>query len=124
MPIQVHAVIFGVGLVVAVGTAIYYLLNSPQLTAPHPQRRPQPEIPPQLSRPASRRNSCNSTSGRSRRRNQWDTCSICLDSLDTSITSTTLKRLSTLQCGHQFHNHCITMWLNQCKACPLCRQAA
>ena len=41
-------------------------------------------------------------------------CSICIGSVDTSGFK--------LQCGHMFHNKCITYWLLCNNTCPTCRK--
>lgn len=32
------------------------------------------------------------------------------------------KNISLLECGHQFHTHCIKKWMKRKIECPLCRQ--
>lgn len=41
-----------------------------------------------------------------------DNCSICLESLNTSIVKTT--------CGHIFHTDCLIEWYKKKQTCPLC----
>ena len=41
-------------------------------------------------------------------------CSICTNVIK-------YKDLTTLQCGHKFHNDCINDWLQRNKNCPYCR---
>ena len=46
-------------------------------------------------------------------------CSICLDPLNTNK-----HKITTLQCGHMFHENCIVQWANlnqNVMECPLCR---
>lgn len=47
-----------------------------------------------------------------------DECAICLESMDTS-------RVKQLECGHEFHQHCIDQWsqTQSMASCPLCRIA-
>ena len=42
------------------------------------------------------------------------TCSICLDTMN--------KELKTLDCGHSFHNSCVSTWFQHKTSCPLCRK--
>ena len=44
------------------------------------------------------------------------TCSICIG--DLKVTRHTPK----LDCGHQFHQHCLTKWKSTRSTCPMCRQ--
>ena len=47
-----------------------------------------------------------------------NTCSICIEKLDTKIT--------TLKCNHKFHSRCILEYTLRCKnevICPLCRDS-
>lgn len=41
-------------------------------------------------------------------------CSICLESLNTSISTKT-------KCNHDFHESCIDNWLDIQNKCPICR---
>eukprot|EP01084_Bolivina_argentea_P168788 292622_1 len=41
-------------------------------------------------------------------------CTICLDAL--------LTDLQVTRCGHCFHSHCITQWLNTKNKCPICNK--
>lgn len=43
------------------------------------------------------------------------TCSICLDTLVN-------KQVRILNCGHIYHEHCISSWAHQKNFCPLCRR--
>ncbi|XP_069492191.1 E3 ubiquitin-protein ligase TTC3 [Ambystoma mexicanum] len=43
-----------------------------------------------------------------------DPCIICHEELRQDI-------IYTLECGHQFHKHCIKTWLNAQSTCPTCR---
>jgi len=45
-------------------------------------------------------------------------CSICLEVHEAA----TRCSWSRLRCGHAFHEHCITRWLQREARCPLCRQ--
>ena len=47
--------------------------------------------------------------------NHEDECSICLSSVEKNDGGT-IK-----QCGHTFHNECLTKWLIDKKSCPNCR---
>ena len=40
-------------------------------------------------------------------------CSICIEKVDKGFS---------LECGHCFHNKCITQWLLKNKTCPVCRK--
>lgn len=42
-------------------------------------------------------------------------CSVCLLEIEEEDKS------SRLPCSHQFHNDCITRWMEQSRTCPLCR---
>lgn len=42
-------------------------------------------------------------------------CCICTLSFN-------IKDVSTLKCGHTFHNDCIKRWINSSKTCPNCRE--
>ena len=42
------------------------------------------------------------------------TCSICLDTIDTSLSF-------TLKCNHTFHLTCIEEWKKVANTCPFCR---
>jgi hypothetical protein len=44
------------------------------------------------------------------------TCSICLDDYVKGESA------STLNCGHKFHNDCVTTWFMHKQSCPLCNQ--
>jgi len=44
-----------------------------------------------------------------------DDCSICLDTMHTSINKCD-------GCGNTFHTECITKWLSERSTCPLCRK--
>jgi hypothetical protein len=46
-----------------------------------------------------------------------DTCSICLDNINTSG-----KNIMKLQCNHYYHKKCIDMWLTDKDTCPYCIQ--
>jgi hypothetical protein len=41
-------------------------------------------------------------------------CSICLTELD--------RFTQRLDCGHEFHNDCINLWLIKNNTCPMCRE--
>eukprot|EP00929_Paragymnodinium_shiwhaense_P122256 TRINITY_DN9489_c0_g1_i3.p1 TRINITY_DN9489_c0_g1~~TRINITY_DN9489_c0_g1_i3.p1 ORF type:complete len:197 (-),score=23.14 TRINITY_DN9489_c0_g1_i3:114-704(-) len=44
-------------------------------------------------------------------------CSICLE----EFASAPQGSIKPLECGHQFHDWCISKWLAQNNTCPLCR---
>ena len=48
-----------------------------------------------------------------------DSCVECLNGLDGETTC----KISWGKCGHAFHTHCITRWLNSRNVCPLDTQA-
>ena len=71
-----------------------------------------------------------------------DNCAICLEEFNNNNSKKSVElneendsikgikinvnensEITTLECGHQFHNTCITKWLKQRGNCPLCRQA-
>lgn len=59
---------------------------------------------------------CHYRGGRGFRANVSDeNCTICLETLNG------FRKLRGLACGHVFHDHCIAMWLNQKRLCPICR---
>jgi hypothetical protein len=41
-------------------------------------------------------------------------CSICLEHITYPIIS--------LKCKHVFHEHCIVLWINEDRSCPVCRR--
>ena len=47
-------------------------------------------------------------------------CSICLDVLDAKYR---LSSVLALECGHVFHENCISMWLGIKRECPVCKAA-
>jgi hypothetical protein len=49
-----------------------------------------------------------------------DTCSICMESLASSVSSSE-EEAYELPCKHQFHHFCIISWLAARPTCPLCR---
>ena len=68
-----------------------------------------------------------------------DNCAICLEEFkvnqnnkneenDMEDSSNTVRKIEenkdilTLECGHQFHNDCISKWMERKNECPLCRQ--
>lgn len=42
-------------------------------------------------------------------------CSICLDDFEPDAP------ITTLPCGHEFHEKCVSDWLLECGLCPLCK---
>ncbi|XP_059285972.1 E3 ubiquitin-protein ligase RING1-like [Lycium ferocissimum] len=44
-----------------------------------------------------------------------DICAICQAKFEHEET------IGTLQCGHEYHTHCIKQWLMRKKNCPMCR---
>lgn len=47
-----------------------------------------------------------------------EVCAVCLDSLDGNVV------VGVLDCGHEFHQSCITLWLVRKNFCPLCKAKA
>ncbi|KAG4999173.1 E3 ubiquitin-protein ligase RING1-like [Glycine soja] len=48
-----------------------------------------------------------------------DVCSVCMEGFITQRnTDGENKRVP---CGHVYHSNCITLWLEHCNSCPLCR---
>lgn len=69
---------------------------------------------------------------------EFDDCSICLEPADTNISDAIVSRfgpdlpgeddsddkevlMMRLPCKHTFHVQCVTRWLKQSAACPICR---
>ena len=54
-------------------------------------------------------------------------CIICFDPMQencsrvSKLLSKNLPCLHTLSCGHRFHAHCITKWIQSDASCPICR---
>lgn len=46
--------------------------------------------------------------------NAENQCIICIQTLNDNVKK--------LNCGHEFHLNCITVWLNQKNTCPICRK--
>ena len=44
-------------------------------------------------------------------------CSICLERLNFSYDV-----ISVTECGHMFHNNCLTQWISETPNCPECRK--
>jgi len=52
-----------------------------------------------------------------------DECVICLGSCEACEDAEVLKHnWRRLNCGHQFHEHCIFEWLKKAQQCPMCRR--
>ncbi|KAK7358378.1 hypothetical protein VNO77_00305 [Canavalia gladiata] len=47
-----------------------------------------------------------------------DVCSICMEGFLHHNSDGENKRVP---CGHMYHSNCITLWLEHCNSCPLCR---
>ncbi|CAJ1937044.1 unnamed protein product [Sphenostylis stenocarpa] len=47
-----------------------------------------------------------------------DVCSVCMEGFTRDNRDGENKRVP---CGHVFHSKCITLWLEHCNSCPLCR---
>ena len=45
-----------------------------------------------------------------------ESCSVCLEEYAEG------DRMRTLPCGHQFHSRCIDRWLQNNRACPICKK--
>nr|KYP61665.1 E3 ubiquitin-protein ligase rnf12-B [Cajanus cajan] len=48
-----------------------------------------------------------------------DVCSVCMEGFTLRNTDEENKRVP---CGHVYHSNCITLWLEHCNSCPLCRR--
>ncbi|XP_061371167.1 uncharacterized protein LOC133313771 [Gastrolobium bilobum] len=48
-----------------------------------------------------------------------DVCSVCMEGFDHHKSGGGNKRVP---CGHVYHSNCITVWLEHCNSCPLCRR--
>ena len=55
-----------------------------------------------------------------------DTCGICQSTFDYCCPTCKFPGDScppvTGQCGHTFHQHCLDIWLEKNKTCPICRK--
>ncbi|KAJ1393554.1 Zinc finger, RING-type [Sesbania bispinosa] len=49
-----------------------------------------------------------------------DICSVCMEGFDRHNKSGEGNK--RVPCGHVYHSNCITMWLQRCNSCPLCRR--
>ena len=47
---------------------------------------------------------------------ECNNCSICLEKIKNDIL--------VLECGHQFHFHCVSTWIEREGTCPNCRSVA
>ncbi|RXG72017.1 E3 ubiquitin-protein ligase TRAIP [Armadillidium vulgare] len=45
-------------------------------------------------------------------------CIICSDAF------LNFNDVASVSCGHTFHSHCLSQWLENSKSCPTCRQRA
>jgi len=48
-----------------------------------------------------------------------EVCSVCLEGFNGHNRDGENKRVP---CGHVYHSTCITLWLENCNSCPLCRR--
>ncbi|XP_057419203.1 uncharacterized protein LOC130713455 [Lotus japonicus] len=48
-----------------------------------------------------------------------DVCSVCMEGFERQRSPDGNKRVP---CGHVYHSNCITVWLQSCNSCPLCRR--
>ncbi|XP_027343212.1 E3 ubiquitin-protein ligase RNF181-like [Abrus precatorius] len=48
-----------------------------------------------------------------------DVCSVCMEGFGDDNSDGEKKRVP---CGHVYHSNCITLWLEHCNSCPLCRR--
>nr|CAH7728880.1 unnamed protein product [Callosobruchus chinensis] len=112
MGFQFHPLALGVILLVAAGTVIYSLLN--------PNNRPHSYGTAESSRRSSRSDlfirSPDDSEDENDSQKRRDNCTICLRRLKG-------RRLRQLRCKHEFHEHCINVWLNNSNTCPNCRKA-
>ncbi|KAK7398987.1 hypothetical protein VNO78_10162 [Psophocarpus tetragonolobus] len=49
-----------------------------------------------------------------------DVCSVCMESFIHPNPNTDGEN-KRVPCGHVYHSNCITLWLDHCNSCPLCR---
>ncbi|BAT72865.1 hypothetical protein LR48_Vigan11g086700 [Vigna angularis] len=48
-----------------------------------------------------------------------EVCSVCMEGFSRHSGEGENKRIP---CGHVYHSSCITIWLEHCNSCPLCRR--
>ncbi|ESW32286.1 hypothetical protein PHAVU_002G309300 [Phaseolus vulgaris] len=48
-----------------------------------------------------------------------EVCSVCMEGFTRHNRDGENKRVP---CGHVYHSNCITLWLEHCSSCPLCRR--
>ncbi|CAG9836879.1 unnamed protein product [Diabrotica balteata] len=117
MPMQFTPLAFGVMLLVAVGTVAYTIWNnaSRQNTyGNNGNNNYRDNFDYACGYDTKRDDDTTGDGQRRRKRNTPEQCSICLDVLKT--------KLRTLSCTHKFHEHCINVWINTQKTCPICRE--
>lgn len=54
----------------------------------------------------------------------WFTCCVSLREVECPIclkAYVSFDKLSTLNCGHEFHHQCVYAWLDNSPSCPMCR---
>lgn len=48
-------------------------------------------------------------------------CSICLENMEYNPENREKNKITSLDCGHQFHKNCINVWYGRKPECPNCR---
>ncbi|XP_028755546.1 probable E3 ubiquitin-protein ligase ZFP1 isoform X2 [Neltuma alba] len=49
---------------------------------------------------------------------ETDSCTICLEKYENK------QKIGILQCGHEYHAHCLKRWLKEKNVCPICKSEA
>lgn len=105
--------VFGVMLVVAVGTLAYSWWNTKNKQQDYSYGNSRNSFDCRYdTKPDEGKND----GERKRKRRAVEQCSICLDELTTNIVK--------LPCLHAFHRSCISLWIRKKNTCPNCRTAS